>query len=192
MTSMEQVQQDLGYVREAIERRAGHRGGGEETYLVWAGYVLIGYVLIDINPIVAGGFFLIGSILGAALSWWLWRRTVVQSGEIDRDVERRTSLHWIGGFLLCWLASIGLTLVIPPLRNMFYSSQVFLVMIGLLYFFHGVHFDRHFLWLGPLLIVGAIVVGMIPAYPWSCLGVVISVGLCVPYLLSRRKREQSH
>jgi hypothetical protein len=192
MTRLEQVQEDLSYIREAVARRTERRNKGETIYLIWAAYVLIGYVLIDVNPVAAGVFFVIGSIPAAALSWWLGRRARLQSGEIDHDVERRSSLHWIGGFLLCCFASFGLAAVIPPLRNMFFGSQVFLAMVGLLYFLHGVHFDRHFLWLGPLLIVGSVVVGMIPVFPWTCLGLVISAGLCVPYLLARRKREQIH
>jgi hypothetical protein len=88
------------------------------------------------------------------------------------------------------LAAAGLVMVIPPLRG-FYGSQVLVVMIGLMYFFAGVHFDGHFLWLGPLLVAGGILVGFIPVYPWTCLGTVIAVGLVIPYLDAKRRERQA-
>ena len=55
-------------------------------------------------------------------------------------------------------------------------------MIGLDYFLAGVHFDRNFLWLGPVLMAGGILVGLFPQYGWTGLGVVIALGLIVPTL----------
>ena len=192
MSQIEQFADDVHFVRRCLSRRsAGPNPDAARIYLIWAAYVLIGYSLIDMRPPVAGWFFLIGSIPAALGSWWIGRRAERRVGEVDRDLNRRALMHWAGGFVLIWLAVAGLTLVIPPLRG-FYGSQVFVVMIGLLYFFSGVHFDGHFLWLGPLLIAGGIVIGFIPAYPWTCVGAVIALALLVPYIDARRRARMNH
>ena len=60
-------------------------------------------------------------------------------------------------------------------------------MIGLVYFLAGVHLDRNFLWLGPVLIVGGVLVGMAPRYGWTILGVVVALGLVVPSFFPPRR-----
>ena len=50
------------------------------------------------------------------------------------------------------------------------TGQVCVVLFGMIYFLAGIHLDRSFLWLGPILIVGGIVVGLVPRYGWTGAG----------------------
>jgi len=98
-------------------------------------------------------------------------------------------IHWLGGILLAVAGSIALASVIPELRGL-HSGQVVVVMIGLVYFLAGAHWDRNLLWLGPVLMAGGVAVGQFPPkYGWPALGVVIFLGLVVPTLLPARQAD---
>jgi hypothetical protein len=183
MTDLEQFRQDVSFIRQAINRRSGAPPAKQICYLVWAAYVLIGFALIDQNPHYANWFFLIAFPLAALLTWWLGRRKSAQMGDADLECSRRTTFHFYGGVILAILAANALGMVIPGLSPIA-VGQILVVLIGTVYFLAGVHIDAHFLWLGPLLIVGALLVRRIPEYPWTCIGVVFAFGLSVPYLVS--------
>jgi hypothetical protein len=184
MTDVNQIREDLSYVRQAMLRRRGVDPRFTHIYLVWAVYVLIGYTLNDFAPGWANWYFIPALAVGLVISHFMGKRTAMAIGDADREMGRRQHLHWYGGIILVIASSYGLETVIPDLRG-FHGAQVGLVLIGMCYFFHGVHFDSHFLWLGPLLMVGGITVGFIPVYPWTCLGIVFAVGLSIPYLHAR-------
>jgi hypothetical protein len=187
----QQLHDDLRFVRDAVARREGPQRRPAAIYAVWAVYVLVGYTLLDVYPRAAGWFFLAGGIVGFILSAFLARRAAKQQGERDADEARRSLLHWGVGIVLAIAAAFALASVIPPLRGTA-SGQLIVVMIGLVYFLAGVHFDRNFLWLGPVLIAGGVLVGLAPRYGWTALGVVIALGLVVPTLFpARRQTPQS-
>jgi hypothetical protein len=81
--------------------------------------------------------------------------------------------------------SFALAAVIPELRNN-RAGRVMVVMIGLVSFLAGLHIDANFLWIGPILMVGGVLVGFVPHYGWTCLGMIIAVSLVVPTLLPAR------
>lgn len=189
MTDINRLQQDLSFIRLALRRRSCVPFRVANIYLVWAVYALIGYFLLDVAVHYGMWFLLIGGALASLLSWRIGQRAYATLGIKDLDLARRAQLHFSGGVALALLAALGLALVIPELRN-FHSGQIVVVLIGMVYFLGGVHLDGHLLWLGPLLILGGVLVGFIPAYPWTCLGVVIALGLCVPWLAASRHREQ--
>jgi hypothetical protein len=190
MTNVEQLQDDLRFVRAAVVRRERSGRGPLSIYWVWAVYVAVGYLLLDLAPNAAGWFFLVAGAAGGVLSGWLGRRYALQTGELDRDQARREGWHFGGGIVLAFFFTFGLAFPIPALRGP-QGGQVLVVMIGLVYFLSGLHFDRNFLWLGPVLMVGGVVVGFIPRYGWTCLGAVIALGLVVPTLLPSRRRHDA-
>ena len=185
MTDIHHLENDLSFVRQAIERRRQVDPREARIYLVWAVYILVGYALLDLDRLYADWFFFIGGFAAAFLSYLLGRSAAIQRGELDRSQAGLIRLHWLGGIACAVAGSFALAAVIPPLRG-FYGAQIGVFLFGMIYFFHGVHFDFHFLWLGPLLMLGAIVVGFIPVYPWTCLGIVFAVGLTIPYLFARK------
>lgn len=180
-----QLQEDLRFVREAVARREAAVRRPVAIYWVWAVYVLVGYSLIDLAPRYCGWFFLIAGVVGGIISAIIGRRAERRIGEQDREAGRRVTLHWILGILLAIAGTFGLAALIPALRGPA-GSQVLVVMIGVVYFLAGVHFDRNFLWLGPVLVAGGILVGLFPRYGWTGLGVVIALGLVVPTLFGSR------
>ena len=181
-----QLQEDLRFVREAVARREAAARPPVAIYWVWAVYVLVGYSMIDLVPRYCGLFFMIGGVVGGIITTILARRAQHRTGEQDRETGRRAMLHWFVGILLAIAATFGLAAVIPALRGSA-GSQVLVVMIGIDYFLAGVHFDRNFLWLGPVLMAGGILVGLFPHYGWTGLGVVIALGLIVPTLFAPRQ-----
>lgn len=179
MEDVRQIGEDLRFVREAVARNERSRGGAPVLAYLWAGYVLIGYALIDLNPNTAGMFFAIGGVVGGVLSWFLAKAYARRSGQSDRAQGVRALSHFGGGILIAWIFCIALALVIEPLRGA-KGSQVFVVMIGLVYFLWGVNQDRYYLFLGPILMLGGVLVGLVPHYGWTALGAVIALGLIAP------------
>ncbi|MDB5292723.1 MAG: hypothetical protein JWL69_3964 [Phycisphaerales bacterium] len=183
MTDPQQLSQDLHFVREAVNRRELTGPSPAPILYVWAVYVLVGYTMIDFWPQASGWFFMVGGIVGGILSGILGKRAGRRIGEHDRERGRRAMLHWFGGIFLAFLSVAALAATVPALRPPSATqvlAQIFVVMIGLDYFLAGVHLDRHFLWLGPIVMAGGVLVGLFPHYGWTGLGVVIALGLVVP------------
>lgn len=182
--------QDLAYIRGAVARRDRHRPNLTAMYIAWALYVLIGYVLLDVRPAWAGLFFAVAWIPAAAVSVIVQRRRRAAGEIMDVGAGRLAALHWGVGITLAILSAIAFCVVTGV--NGVASGQAVVVMIGLVYFLGGVHFDRRFLVLGPVMIVGGLLVGFIPHYPWTILGLVIAAGLVVPSLFERQRSEVDH
>jgi hypothetical protein len=104
---------------------------------------------------------------------------------MDRLDGWQRMMHFGGGIILAVLATFALSVVIPELRGS-KGSQVLVVIIGMVYFLSGVHFDRNFLWLGPVVMAGGVAVGLMPHYGWTTLGAVIAAGLVLPTLWTPR------
>lgn len=186
MSSVQEMSDDLRFVRDVVQRHAADekQHSAWQIYWVWAAYVLVGYVLIDHNPTAAAWFFMIGGIAGGLFSWWFAARLARREGEIDRTRGRTDMLHWFGGMVVAYLSTVALAVVIPALRGEA-GSQVFVVLIGMVYFFWGVHRERAFRTLGLVLIAGAVCISFIAHYRWTCLGVVISAGLVATSFLHK-------
>src|SRR5579884_2888926 len=116
MTEINQIERDLHYVRQVVDRRGGYVRGPFSVYYLWAAYVLIGYGLIDLAPQASGFFFLIGGIVGGVASMMLGRRHSRRSGEYDRDFARRAMLHWLG-IVLAIASALACAAVMPELRG---------------------------------------------------------------------------
>lgn len=179
MEEVRQIGEDLRFVREAVSRRERSDGGAPVLAYLWAAYVLIGYTLLDFNDTAAGIFFAAGGFAGGILSWMLGKWYARRHGQSDRTLAVRATLHFGGGIVLAWVFCVALAVFIEPLRGP-KGSQVFVVMIGLAYFLWGVHQQRYFLFLGPILMLGGVLVGLVPHYGWTSLGVVIALGLIAP------------
>jgi hypothetical protein len=190
MTEIDQMRQDLSFVRQALGRRSRQNYGRGQIYLVWAVYSLVGFALMDVNPNYSSYFFLPGFVVAALLSRMVGKRAARATGEFDRDLVRRTMLHFWGGIWLAMLACVGMQILVPALRGV-HGGQLCVVLLGLVYFLAGVHFDGYFLILGPIVMAGGLAVGFIPHRPWTCLGVVIALGLSAPYFIWRRGNGQT-
>jgi hypothetical protein len=179
MSEANQLHDDLQFVRNAVERRDRTASSPAAINYVWAVYVLVGYTLIDLRPEISGWFFMAGGIIGGLLSFYLGKRASRKVGDHDHELVRRIMLHWFAGMLLAIASAIALASIIPALRGQA-GGQLIVVMIGLVYFLGGVHFQRYLLILGPVLIIGGLLVGYVPRYGWTALGAVIALGLVIP------------
>ena len=189
MSDATQLQEDLSFVRHAIARRANRRSPAAILWII-AIYVLVGYSLLDVSPAWACWFFAVGGVAMWGIMALVSRREVRKEGEYDRKYLLRIKLHWGGGIAVAAGACVALAMGIPALRGPAFG-QVMVVMIGVVYFLGGVHFDRQFLWLGPVLIIGGACVGFVPHHGWTALGVVIALGLVVPTFFKRRADQEN-
>jgi hypothetical protein len=177
MSQAQQATDDLHFVRQAVDRR--ERSRNIPTPIAWtvASYVLVGYTLLDFNPAWASLFFAIAGVGMGVLFPLLGRRMSRQEGEFDRAEVVRLNLHW-GSILLAIAGVIALGIA----RHVEGQTigQFIALTIGLIYFLGGVHFDRNLLWLGPLLMAGAVAITYVPHYGWTALGALVALGLVVP------------
>ncbi len=99
MSQAQQATEDLQFVRQAVHRR--ERSRNIPTPIAWtvAIYVLVGYALLDINPIWASWFFAIAGVAMGVVFPLIGRRMSRREGEFDRAEVVRLNLHW-GSILL--------------------------------------------------------------------------------------------
>jgi hypothetical protein len=189
MPAVDHVQDDLQFVRNLVAAPHPVIRPRLVNYF-WALYTVIGYTLIDVHPVWSGPFFLFGLFPGLILSAILSRRSMEQAGIRDSAAGRRRFLHWTGGMILAIFCAIAIA-VIANLSKLV-TGQVCVLLIGMVYYLAGVHFDRMYLILGPILMIGGLLVGFFPHYGWTALGVVIATGLVAPtFFNSAAKTEPS-
>jgi hypothetical protein len=176
-SSSNPLAEDLHYVREAIDRRGRQRPIPPAIAWAVAVYVAVGYTLLDVNPSRGGLFLGVAGIALGPVCWFLGRRDSVRSGEYDRLEVRRIGLHWLSIVLaIAGVIALGVSRHVDGQV----VGQFIALTIGVIYFLAGVHFDRNFLWLGPVLMAGSIAISYVPHYGWTSLGAVIALGLIVP------------
>jgi hypothetical protein len=185
MSDVQQIRDDLQYVRGAMSRRERTDYGPPGIFYLWAVYIIVGYTLMDFRIQYAGPFFAIGGVVGGALSWIIGRNYSRKTGERDRSTYVKALLHFGGGIMLAAAFTVALAKYIEPLRGT-RASQVFVVMIGLTYYLWGVHYQRYFIFLGLVVMAGGVLVGQIAHFGWTILGAVISLGLILPTLFIPR------
>jgi hypothetical protein len=186
MTSSQQLSEDLQYVRQVVARRERPQHLPAPIARAVALYVVVGYVLLDVRPQWAGMFFLVGGIALWAFCWWWGRTEWRRQGECDRAENARIWMHW-ASIVLAIAGAVGLAVARGLPGTV--VGQLIVMMIGLIYFLGGVHFDRNLLWLGPAMMAGAIAIGYVPRYGWTALGALIALGLVVPTLLRARRPQ---
>ncbi len=186
MTDTHQLQQDLNYVRQVVVRADHGDRKPVAIYWIWALYVLIDFSLIDFAPKYHPAFSFGGWIFCFAASAYFGYRFKKSLGV--RPAHDHSQLFWLGGALLILLCIVAMSAAIPALRGQL-LGQIGVVMVGIFYFLGGVHYDRNFMWLGPLLCACGVLVGFVPHYGWTALGVVLFLGLIVPTLFTPRLSE---
>lgn len=177
MSQAQQVSDDLQFVRQAVTRR--EQSQHIPTPIAWmvAIYVVIGYTLLDFNPNWASLFFAIGGLAMGVMGWVFGHRSSHLTGEYDRAEVRKSILHWLS--ILLAIAGVVALSIARGLQGQV-VGQFIAMTIGLIYFLGGVHFDKNLLWLGPLLMAGAVAITYVPHYGWTALGLLVGLGLVVP------------
>jgi len=190
MSDVQQLRDDLHYVRGAVARRERADYAPPGIMYVWVVYILVGYTLMDFRTQFAGPFFAIGGIVGGILSSILGHSYARKIGEQDRTTYFRALLHFGGGIVVAAAGSLALRAFLGPIPEM-QIAQIFVVMIGLVYFLWGVHYQRYFMFLGPVVMAGGVLVGQIHHFGWTLLGATISLGLILPTLFTGSVKASS-
>ena len=104
---------------------------------------------------------------------------------MQREIGIRPALHW-GGMLVFVALAVLLPVTgrIPPPE----LGRVILLIVAFGWWTAGVHFDRVFLGMGGLMMLGFIGTLLLPQYAWIALGVLIAVSLVIVAL----KRGRAH
>ncbi|MBC8107829.1 MAG: hypothetical protein H7Z14_14670 [Anaerolineae bacterium] len=187
MTETQRIQDDLQFVRQAVAKRDAPYSTPGGILLIWAAYVLVGYTLLDFNRVYAGTWFMIAGMIGGIGSGIIGKRHAARIGEIDHSDGMKQALHW-GSIVLAIVAILALFATRhDEIRGRGeVIGQVIAICVGIVYFLAGVHFDRYFIWLGLMLMAGAVAISFVPQYGWTMLGVLLSAGLALPVVLRRR------
>ena len=174
MQEAEQLKQDIHFVKQAVQRSACRQMPLGIAF-VWAAYVLIGYTGLDLRPRWAGIFLMAAAPVAYLISMQLGLRSALNAGVSDRAEGMRHGLHW--GSLFLAIASLA-AMMFETRLPMDSFGQIIVIMVGLVYFLAGVHFGmRVLLWLGPLMMAGAVARPYFEPWGWTMLGVVIAAGI---------------
>jgi hypothetical protein len=183
MDHLRQIEQDLRYVRTAIDRADVHRSPRLLCFL-WAGIGLIGFSLNDLRAAWVPLYWAIaapfGFVLSAAIGW----RHSERIGLVTPHIGRRHLAHWgalLGAVFLAWLMPVVGVMPWPAL------GPTIVLLLALGYFLAGVHFDSAFRWIGLVLAAGYLVVLFVDTYAWLTLGVLFA--LCLTWLGLRSSPE---
>lgn len=184
MNDPNRLQDDLDFVRAAVNRSRDNRGAAA-IYWLWAGIVGIGFALGDFRPQWSLWFWTIAGFGGGLLSMWLGYRDDTNRGVRDEALGRRQGWHW----LLC---SIAMGLVtgaialgrIPPQHG----SAVLLAVTGLSYALAGIHMNAPMRWPGFAMLAGSIWMLLWPMpWQWTVTGVVVAAALIAAGIFAARE-----
>ena len=181
MTEIKQLEADLGYVREAVQRSDRGRSVAA-IHLLWAALVPIGFALMDFAPQHVPAYWTIAGPLGFVVSALLGWRASVARGQLNHRVARRETLHWGATLAVIFL---GVPLVATGRIGQDEFGMFIVLIIAFSYFLAGVHGARPLLWVGAVLMIGYLSLWFIPAYQWTAIGALASGALIVTALASR-------
>ncbi len=185
MSDVNRIQEDMGYVREVIERSEGGRGPSSIYYL-WAAITLVGFSLADVAGPQVGLFWLVAGPLGGWLTYRLAKRANTRQGRLNRREGQRHALHWNAMMVTIMLAIVP---VATGTMNPEALSPLILLIVAFSYFLAGVHLDRTVGWISILMIGGYFLVLFVPTYPWTITGVAVAAGLAISGFRLDRSRE---
>ncbi|MGH7550727.1 MAG: hypothetical protein ACREMD_00885 [Gemmatimonadota bacterium] len=175
MEEARRIEQDLGYVREVVDR-SERSGSPRAIWYMWAAIGAVGFALIDFRPPWVPVFWAIAGPLGFVVSAWLGRRHARTTGQESRREGYVHMLHWggMGGaiILLVFFAARGHLTGVE-------LAQAILLVVALGYFLAGVHLARPLVWVGLLLAGSFLAVEFIDGYVWTAVGVVMALALVV-------------
>lgn len=186
MTESQQIHDDLRFVRRAVARRGMLEQTPRAIPILWGAFVLVAFALLDFNHRAAMWMFGLGAPLLGVLSGLIGAMHGRRAGEWDKRIGQLHAMHW-GTIFLAMLA-----LCVLAARHRVDGEgigQVATLIVGVVYFLGGVHFDRRWMPSGLILIVGSAAITFAPWYPWTILGVVVCLALVLPNFLPKRSHE---
>ena len=177
-----QIEEDLSYVRGAVERMEGGSDQGIPIFVLWAMIVSIGCAINDFRPQFGMYYWPIATVVGYLASLLIGRRLDREAGEVNTAETRTHAIHWGTIFLLV----IG-ALIIGANHGLdgMAFSQMFTLVAGGGCFLGGLHLDRTFLLPGLAMMIGAPAIDYIGPYPWTIVGLTTGIALVAGALKMR-------
>ena len=173
MEGNKQLQADLHFVRNAIDRSESHKAA-PGIHILWGVIVLIGFSLIDVRPNYVGTFWFVMTPLGMAASMMMGYRHAQRSGQLSRQVGTQYALHWAGVGTTILLASLMIPAGMLTGPGM---GSVALLISAFGYYLAGIRFDRRLIWIAGLMTFGYVGVLFVSAVTWTIVGILGAIGL---------------
>ena len=176
MTASEtrQAEEDLTYIRGAVERMESAPYESVTIATVWALITACGFAVNDFRPQMAAIYWPIACVAGYVFSLLYGRSSASSAGEACAEDMRKHAVHWGSIFVVC---IAGLAIGINHGFDGPAFGQLFTLIAGAGCFLGGLHLDRRFMLPGVLLIVGAPAIDYLPVLPWTTVGVATGVSL---------------
>jgi hypothetical protein len=178
-----QVQQDLDFIKKAVERNRSEDLRSWSIWTVWAIIVLVGFSLVDFAPQTTGWFWMIAGTIGLFFTWVSHRRHEKVAGT-KRGDGARTFLHW----LAMGLAQI-LIFSLCDIKNEDKGIAAIL-FVALAYFYFGLYVARPFIWFAMILVAGAIAIRFTQGYAWTMLGALLASAFIFTAFVANRSRAK--
>ena len=186
MTESQQLHDDLRFVRRAVARRGAQERTPCAIPWLWGVFILVSFAMLDFNLRAAFLLFAVGAPLLGVASGFIGAMHGRRVGEVDHRSGRVHALHW-GTIFLGMLALVALAAKQRVTGEG--VGQVATLIVGIVYFLAGVHLDRRWMPSGLVLILGSAAITFVPRYPWTVLGVVVSLAVVLPTFLPQRSDE---
>lgn len=181
MQPTQKFEEDVAFVREAVEKRDRMQYNSIAIALLWAIILATGYSLNDFHPEISHLFWPIASFIGFLISFWIANRAMRARGIARRGVRAKYGWHWGSLFVVIPITVFialrhGLAME-PSVMNQFIT-----LIVGVTCYLAGLHLDRRFLLPGIVHIVGAPAVDFLAPYPWTIVGLAIAASLIISAL----------
>ncbi len=181
MQPTQKFEEDVAFVREAVEKRDRMQYNSIAIALLWAIILTAGYMVNDFRPAIGHLYWPIATFIGFLISFWIAKRAMRARGIIRNGLRARYGWHWGSLFVV-----IPITVFIALRHGLAMEPSVmnqFITLIaGVTCYLAGLHLDRRFLLPGIVHIVGAPAVDYLAPYPWTMVGLAIAASLIISAL----------
>ncbi len=170
------LEEDIAFVREAVEKRDRMHYRSIAIAVLWAVILATGHALSDFYPHFSPLFWCTATPVGYLLSFRIAAREARTKGVANRGLRARFGLHWGSLFVV-----IFFVIFIALSHRLEHSvmSQFITLTAGVTCFLAGLHLDRRLLVPGIVTILGAPAVDFLAPYPWTIVGLAIAASLVV-------------
>ena len=170
------LEEDMAFVREAVERRDKTHHRSIAIAVLWAVILATGHSLNDFSPHYSPLYWCIATPAGYLLSFRIGVRAARTLGIANRRDGFRFGLHW--GSLFVAIA-IVLFIALPHRLEHSVISQLITLSAGITCFLAGLHLDRRLLVPGVVMALCAAAVDYLAPYAWTIVGLAIAASLIV-------------
>ena len=182
MPELANMADDLAFVRKRVDQ-VNQSVFPSSILFLWAGLVLVGYVLLDVAPLVGGVYWLIAGPAGGVVSAILGWRWSIALGVENIEDARRQMLHW-GGLLAALVVTQSLAMS-GAMSGDAFGGQV-LLLVAMAYYYAGIHMHKSLLWLSGLQAIVFVAAALVPSLPATVSGLVLAGGFVWLGVVARR------